>query len=95
MSTPPHARVGFAVLYRWRVHPEKVEAMRDAWRQLTIAIARERGGLGSRLHRLGDGWFGAYAQWPNREVWERARDSMSADPVRSGYIGNRSVLAHG
>ena len=74
------ATCGFAVLYRWRVHPGREDTMREAWAALTRAIAAQRGGLGSRLHAVGDGWYAAYAQWPDRETWRRSASLDPADP---------------
>ncbi len=56
-------------MYRWRVHPGKEAAFEQAWREITVRIREERGGLGSRLHRCADGSFVGYAQWPDRETW--------------------------
>jgi quinol monooxygenase YgiN len=85
-------RTGFAVLYRWRVDPAAEEAFVAAWEALTVAIAREHGGLGSRLHRLDDaGSWAAYAQWPSREAWAASRATGSADPAAAAALG-RVVL---
>ncbi len=43
-------------------------------------IARNLGGLGSRLHRLDDGTHAAYAQWPSRELWQAAQDPTPKQP---------------
>lgn len=59
----------FAVLYRWRLDPACVDDFRHAWQEATHRIRDERGGLGSRLHHLGDGVWAAYAQWPSRASW--------------------------
>ncbi len=64
----------FNVVYRWRVHPGKDAAFEQAWRELTVRIREERGGLGSRLHRCGDGSYLGYAQWPDRETWAASQE---------------------
>lgn len=61
--------VGFAVLYRWRLKPDKQVQFQQAWTQVTELIRDQRGGLGSRLHRCDDGTWYAYAQWPDEEAW--------------------------
>lgn len=71
--------VGFAVIYRWRLREGTEAEFREAWSQLTEAIRKERGGLGSRLHRDEDGTWVAYAQWPDRDRWEQARRYKPAD----------------
>lgn len=60
--------------------------MRDAWRRLTLAIADRLGGLGSRLHQLEDGWFAAYAQWPDRATWLAGQAAPSPDPKASADL---------
>lgn len=65
-------KIGFCVLYRWKVRPGKEEEFRRAWEIVTREIRDHAGGLGSRLHRTRDGTWVAYAQWPNREMWETA-----------------------
>lgn len=65
-------RAGFCVLYRFRVHPQHERNFITAWSKITAAIRQQHGGLGSRLHRAEDGLWLAYAQWPDRQSWERA-----------------------
>jgi len=76
-------RVGFCVLYRFRVRDGEEAAFVSAWTELTHGIRDQRGGLGSRLHRDDDGTFVAYAQWPDRATWQRAQELPSVDPVAS------------
>jgi catechol 2,3-dioxygenase-like lactoylglutathione lyase family enzyme len=59
----------FAVIYRWRLEPNLVDDFCLAWEEMTHLIRAYRGGLGSRLHRLADGSYLAYAQWPSRRAW--------------------------
>ena len=68
MSSTPSA--GFHVVYRWRLREGSEASFRAAWSAVTQAIRREHGGLGSRLHRAEDGWWVAYAAWPDRARWE-------------------------
>jgi hypothetical protein len=77
-SSPIRCR--FAVIYRWRLKPGLEPQFVAAWERATRAIRAERGGLGSRLHKLDDGSWLAYAQWPTRAEWERARSAPSPDP---------------
>jgi len=72
-------KVGFAVIDRCRLHPGKEQQFRQAWERGTLLLMTKRGGLGSRLHQAEDGTWVAYAQWPNRETWEQARDLGSVD----------------
>lgn len=45
------------------------------WRRGTERIAAEFSGLGSRLHRQGEGVYVAYAQWPDEATWAKAMES--------------------
>jgi hypothetical protein len=65
----------FAAIYRWRVIPGLEAQFEEGWRRGTIAISRELGGWGSRLHRAPDGAYIAYAQWPDEATWTRAVDA--------------------
>ena len=66
-------RVGFCVIYRWRLVPGTEKQFQQAWEQLTHEIRTHAGGLGSRLHQADDGTWIAYAQWPSREAWVGAK----------------------
>ena len=65
----------FAVLYRWRIKPELEAAFEKSWHDGTLAIRRDCGGWGSRLHRAEDGAYIAYAIWPDEETWRKAADA--------------------
>lgn len=69
---------GFAVLYRWRLHPGAEPDFIDAWTRISALLRAQRGSLGSRLHRGADGWWYSYAQWPSAEARDRA---FPAGPV--------------
>lgn len=69
----------FAVVYRWRLVEGKEEQFRAAWERVTLALLTHRGALGSRLHRTEDDTWLAYAQWPDRETWQRSRDAEPID----------------
>ena len=77
---------GFAVIYRFRIKPGLEPQFIAAWERATHAIRTQRGGLGSRLHRAGDGSLLAYAQWPSREAWETARTAEPPDPEASALM---------
>lgn len=77
------SKVGFAVIYRWRLHVGMEDQFRRAWEAVTLGIKAERGGLGSRLHLADDGTWVAYAQWPDRETWERSRELGPLDESAS------------
>ena len=70
----------FVVLYRWRIKAGHENEFRDAWRRATDKIADRYGARGSRLHRVEDGTWLAYAQWPDRQRWQTMRSSAPVAP---------------
>jgi quinol monooxygenase YgiN len=79
---------GFAVIYRWRLKPGTEASFRAAWEIVTRIIRDEHGGLGSRLHRVDDGSYLAYAQWPDRASWAAMQSAPPADPMASGMMAD-------
>ena len=78
--------LGFCVIYRARVHPDKEEKYIAAWSRLTRLLRSERGGLGSRLHRGNDGIWYAYAQWASAEARAAAFKLSSVDPAAESDV---------
>ena len=83
--------LGFCVIYRARVHPDKEAIYVAAWSRLTTLLRTERGALGSRLHRGNDGLWYAYAQWPSAEVRAAAFALPSMDPAAEQDIRDSIV----
>lgn len=80
----------FVVLYRWRLQPEREAAFIQGWSRLT-ELLRQRGSLGSRLHRGADGlWYG-YAQWPSNQVRQSAFALGPLDDAANAQI--KSAIA--
>lgn len=67
----------FCVIYQWRVKKDKADRFRELWRKGTEAVYREQGSFGSRLHQSDDGSWIAYAQWPDRERWEKGIKALA------------------
>ncbi len=81
----------FCVVYRFRVDPEHEATFVEGWRRMTESIRDQRGGLGSRLHRVeGDLWL-AYAQWPNRAAWEQSRAMKTSANAEAGRMMSEST----
>jgi hypothetical protein len=76
----PRRGPGFAVLYRWRLDPAKEDQFAAAWSRVSAALLRDRGSLGSRLHRGNDGLWYSYAQWPSARARDEAFAGPSVDP---------------
>ena len=73
---------GFAVLYRWRLHDGSEVSFIEGWTRVS-EVLRERGSLGSRLHRGPDGIWYSYAQWPSAQARQQAFAGPPADPAAS------------
>jgi heme-degrading monooxygenase HmoA len=54
-----------AVIYRWRLKTGMEQQFVDGWTRVTKAIRHSCGSYGSRLHRVSDGTWLAYARWPD------------------------------
>lgn len=78
--------IGFTVLYRWRLKPGCEESFLEAWAKMTMLIRNQCGGLGSRLHKVEDGTWAAYAQWPNREAWAAMQEMDPIDKATSAEM---------
>ena len=74
------------MLYRWTVAAEHQAAFVERWREATIALRDNHGGLGSCLTRDEKGDFVAFARWPSEAV----RDSAFAE--RSGSLPWEGIL---
>lgn len=66
----------FAVIYSFKVKPNQVDQFINGWEGLTKLIYEFEGSLGSRLHKVGELHYIAYAQWPSREKWNGAGDNL-------------------
>jgi len=73
--------LGFCVIYRARVPPDKEAAYVAAWSRLTALLRSEHGALGSRLHRGADSIWYAYAQWPSAQARTEAFAKAPIDAV--------------
>ena len=69
----------FVVLYRWKLKEGMESQFIESWSQVT-ALFREKGSLGSRLHRGPEGiWYG-YAQWPSYAARKKAFEEPRHSP---------------
>ena len=61
-----------AILYSWRIKPEKERQFIESWSHITEFLRESRGSFGSRLHRGNNGLFYGYAQWKSEEDRQNA-----------------------
>ena len=69
----------FIALYRWKVKAGHEKDFLECWHQITEGIYQRSGSLGSRLHQAEDGMWVAYAQWPDRQTYDAARNISVID----------------
>ena len=74
----------FAVIYSFEVKPNCDQQLIQSWKELTELIYKHEGSLGSRLHKAGENKYIAYAQWPEKEIWENSGNLLpdSASEIR-------------
>lgn len=62
----------FAEIYKFDVKENRESEFIGVRKQLTQLIYDYEGSLGSRLHKLKDTSYIAYAQWPDRQTWKNS-----------------------
>ena len=78
--------MNFCVIYRFKVRPGMEESFKEGWSRLTEAIRETRGGMGSRLHKTDNGWWLAYAQWPDRQHWESSQTANESPDIEASNL---------
>lgn len=69
----------FCVVYQIKIKKSHLDRMNEfiqAWADMTNLIKEYEGGLGSRLHKVSETEYLAYAQWPDRVTWENAGGNL-------------------
>lgn len=83
--------VNFCVIYKFKVRPGMEESFIKGWSHLTEAIRETRGGMGSRLHKSDNGWWVAYAQWPDRQTWESAQTAYESPDTEASNLMTEAI----
>ena len=76
----------FSVVYTFSIKPGKVKFFIDAWEELTNLIYKYEGSLGSRLHKVKELEYVAYAQWPDRETRKNSGDKLPTQAKKASSI---------
>ena len=76
----------FVIIYQFEVRKGMKAEFIAAWEEMTQLIYQYEGSLGSRLHRKSDNVYMAYAQWPDKEAWQKAGGKL---PDFAGDIRER------
>ena len=56
----------FAVIYRFHLKPHQETVYKEYWETITDYFIKQRGALGSCLHKGEDGLWVAYSRWPDK-----------------------------
>ena|SRR5690606_12884524 len=66
----------FTLIYSFKIVDGKEKDFIHCWTELTKLIYEFEGSYGSRLHKVDDKLFIAYAQWPNKETFNKAGNNL-------------------
>lgn len=92
-------RAKFAVIYRSYVKPDCENRYQEYWGKVATYFVKERGALGSTLHKTEDGMWVAYSRWPSKAArdasWPQGKDSINPgfpSHIREAIEGLKSCL---
>ena len=73
----------FAVIYRFYLQPHQEELYKTCWNTIASYFIKERGAIGSCLHKTDDGFWLAYSRWPDKQTRD---DSWPGDDAPSDVL---------
>ena len=75
----------YTIIYKFNIKSNTRDAFINAWKEMTLLIKEHEGGLGSRLHIEDQNTFIAYAQWSDKETFEKSGNNLpqEASDIRS------------
>ena len=87
----------FAVIYRGYVKPEHEKQYQEYWKAIATYFVKERGALGSTLHKTEEGMWVAYSKWPDKETrdisWPKTGiNSEFSSDISAAIEGLKSCL---
>lgn len=71
----------FSVIYSFEVKPDCVETFITAWKKMTVLLYTREGSMGSRLHKVNNTKYVAYAQWPDKETWSKEKVNLPKSAI--------------
>ena len=70
----------FAVLYQGYVKPGLEEDYRASWKTIATYFVKEKGALGSSIHKSEEGYYVTYSRWTDKAArdasWPKEDDSV-------------------
>ncbi|MCH9631088.1 MAG: hypothetical protein S4CHLAM37_11010 [Chlamydiia bacterium] len=89
----------FAVLYQGYVKPGLEDDFREAWKMIATYFVKEKGALGSSIHKSEEGYYVTYSRWPDKATrdasWPKDDDSVFEsfpDDVKKAVFTLKSAL---
>lgn len=76
------------IIYRFKTHQGKEEEFIKSWKEVTEAFKIHCNALGSRLHKNNECDYIAYAQWPSKEIHDKAE--LPEEVINGAYAEMRS-----
>jgi len=83
----------FTVVYRFEVRPNREADFIEHWAALTELIKQYEDGLGSRLHKSNQTTYLAYAQWPDRNTWEKSGDKLPPEAIAIRELMRECIIS--
>ena len=68
-----------AVIYRFEIKEGQAKAFLEGWLGLTKLIYQYEGSLGSRAHKVSQREYIAYAQWPSKDIFDKAGSKLPSE----------------
>ena len=62
----------YIVIYSFKVKPNQEAVFINSWQGLTNLVYKHEDSLGSRLHKVNENEYIAYAQWPDKITFDKA-----------------------
>lgn len=66
----------YTIIYSFKVVDGKENEFINYWTELTKLIYEFEGSYGSRLHKINENLFIAYAQWPDKETFDLSGNNL-------------------
>lgn len=73
----------FAVVYKAFVKPGFEDAFKASWRIVAAYFAKQRGAIGSTIHKSEEGYYVTYSRWPDKATrdasWPSGEEAICSD----------------
>ncbi len=66
----------FTIIYSFKIFDGRENDFINSWEGMTKLIYEFEGSYGSRLHKINDNLFIGYAQWPDKETYDKSGNNL-------------------